>query len=122
MDTFGKSDPFVKVYLMPGSHPEMKTKTIKKTLEPQFKEQFSFTVKQPDVKTFKISSVQISRDEAMKKTIVLQVFDWDKITKTDGIGEVQIPLWQLNLATETNEWKALHKITGTPGKVGSVFL
>ena len=30
-----------------------------------------------------------------KKTIVLQVFDWDKITKTDGIGEVQIPLWQL---------------------------
>ena len=24
----------------------------------------------------------------MKKTIVLQVFDWDKITKADGIGEV----------------------------------
>ena len=54
----------------------------------------------------------------MRKTIVLQVFDWDKITKTDGIGEVQIPLWQLNLATETNEWKALQKMTGTPGKVG----
>ena len=60
--------------------------------------------------------------DVTKKTIVLQVFDWDKITKTDGIGEVQIPLWQLNLATETNEWKALHKITGTPGKVGSVIL
>ena len=60
--------------------------------------------------------------DVTKKTIVLQVFDWDKITKTDGIGEVQIPLWQLNLATETNEWKALHKITGTPGKVGSVIV
>ena len=24
----------------------------------------------------------------MRKTIVLQVFDWDKITKADGIGEV----------------------------------
>ena len=60
--------------------------------------------------------------DVTKKTIVLQVFDWDKLTKTDGIGEVQIPLWQLNLATETNEWKALHKITGTPGKVGSVIL
>ena len=30
--------------------------------------------------------------EVTKKTIVLQVFDWDKITKTDGIGEVQILL------------------------------
>ena len=30
--------------------------------------------------------------EVTKKTIVLQVFDWDKITKTDGIGEVQIML------------------------------
>ena len=60
--------------------------------------------------------------EVTKKTIVLQVFDWDKITKTDGIGEVQIPLWQLNLATETNEWKALHKVTGTQGKVGSLVV
>ena len=47
MDTFGKSDPFVKVYLMPGTHTEMKTKTIKKTLDPQFKEVFSFTVNIP---------------------------------------------------------------------------
>ena len=45
MDTFGKSDPFVKIYLMPGTHQEMKTKTIKKTLDPQFKEQFTFNVK-----------------------------------------------------------------------------
>ena len=30
--------------------------------------------------------------EVTKKTIVLQVFDWDKITKTDGIGEVKILL------------------------------
>ena len=53
MDTFGKSDPFVKIYLMPGTHQEMKTKTIKKTLDPQFKEQFTFNVKiSLEVKTF----------------------------------------------------------------------
>ena len=45
MDTHGKSDPFVKIYLMPGTHQEMKTETIKKTLDPQFKEQFTFNVK-----------------------------------------------------------------------------
>ena len=49
----------------------------------------------------------------IKQTIVLQVLHGN-----NGIGEVQIPLWQLNLATETNEWKALHKVTGTQGKVG----
>jgi hypothetical protein len=53
----------------------------------------------------------------IKKTVVMQVFDWDKISKTDSIGEVQIPLWQINLATETDEWKQLHKTTGTAGKV-----
>ena len=53
MDTFGKSDPFVKIYLMPGTHQEMKTKTIKKTLDPQFKEQFTFNVKiYLEIKTF----------------------------------------------------------------------
>ena len=60
--------------------------------------------------------------EVIKKTVVLQVWDWDKVSKTDGIGEIQIPLWQLNLAAETNEWKPLHKITGdkqSQGRVGA---
>ena len=92
MDTFGKSDPFVKLYLMPGTHEEIKTKTIKKTLDPQFKEQFTFNVKiYFCVKIFLQENccVQINRDEVLRKTIVLQVFDWDKITKADGIGEVK---------------------------------
>ena len=65
--------------------------------------------------------VKVALTEVIKKTVVLQVWDWDKDSKTDGIGEVQIPLWQLNLATETNEWKPLHKITGdkqSQGRVG----
>ena len=37
--------------------------------------------------------------EVTKKTIVLQVFDWDKITKTDGIGEVQILLVMTSTAS-----------------------
>ena len=37
-------------------------------------------------------SAKVPLAEVTKKTIVLQVFDWDKITKTDGIGEVHIML------------------------------
>merc|ERR1711892_384910 len=82
MDILGKSDPFVRIYLMPGNHKELKTKVIKKNLNPLFN----------------------------------QVFNWDKVSKTDGIGEVQVPLWQLNLSSPTDEWKNLHKLTGTKDK------
>ena len=44
MDTFGKSDPFVRVYLLPGNHDIIKTEVIKKNLNPIFDENFKFTV------------------------------------------------------------------------------
>ena len=44
MDTFGKSDPFVRVYLLPGTHEVVKTEVIKKNLNPYFNENFKFTV------------------------------------------------------------------------------
>jgi len=101
MDIMGKSDPFVRVYLLPNTHKELKTKVIKKTLNPIFNESFKFVVPLVDI---------------TKKTVVFQVFDWDKISKTDCIGEVQIPLWKLNLSVEADEWKTLHKQTGTKDK------
>ena len=80
----------------------------------------------------------------MNKTIVFQVFDWEKLGKAECIGEVimsnntitiigviimhnnasqkvQIPVWQLNLNTETDAWKDLHKMTGTKDKVAHVL-
>ena len=97
MDILGKSDPFVRVFLMPGNHKELKTKVIKKNLNPLFNEVFKFV---------------ISLDEVKRKTVVFQVFDWDKVSKTDPMGEVQIPLGHLNLPNPTDEWRNLHKITG----------
>ena len=119
MDVFGKSDPFVKVYVLPGAHDELKTKVIKKNLNPVFNESFQFSVSRDKTCQLYKYAVKVPLGDVMKRTVVFQVFDWDKVSKTDGIGEVQIPLWQLNLATETNEWKPLHKITGTQGKVCS---
>ena len=77
----------------------------------------------------------------MNKTIVFQVFDWEKLGKAECIGEVimntntilqespnnasqkvQIPVWQLNLNTETDAWKDLHKMTGTKDKVEQCFM
>ena len=44
MDILGKSDPFVQILLIPGKHVEMKTKVIKKNLNPVFDEIFKYVV------------------------------------------------------------------------------
>merc|ERR1719341_2855000 len=72
MDLLGKSDPFVRVFLMPGTHNEQKTKVIKRNLNPVFDEVFKFVV------SSNLTSV-------MKKTVVLRVYDKDRL-RSDEIG------------------------------------
>ena len=46
-----------------------------------------------------------------KKTIVFQVYDKDTIGKDDGIGEIQIPLWLVDLDIETDNTMDLSPVT-----------
>eukprot|EP00090_Calanus_glacialis_P010894 TRINITY_DN1935_c0_g1_i5.p1 TRINITY_DN1935_c0_g1~~TRINITY_DN1935_c0_g1_i5.p1 ORF type:complete len:663 (-),score=240.20 TRINITY_DN1935_c0_g1_i5:156-2144(-) len=102
-DVIGASDPFVRVFLMPGTHAELKTKVVKKELNPTYNDEFSFVLSPTDVQ---------------KKTIVFQVFDWERFSANDGIGEVQVPLWppSVDLAMETDRWEELEKITSDKNK------
>jgi len=102
-DVIGASDPFVRVFLMPGTHAELKTKVVKKELNPTYNDEFSFVLSPTDVQ---------------KKTIVFQVFDWERFSANDGIGEVQVPLWppSVDLAMETDRWEELDKITSDKNK------
>merc|ERR550532_3111232 len=65
-DTFGKSDPFVKVSAFSTSYT---TCTIMKTLEPKWNEHVEMT---------------FFNDP---KSIKFEVFDWDRNTKDDPIGD-----------------------------------
>ena len=40
-----KKDPFVRVYLMPGTHTELKTKVVKNSANPLYNDEFSFVVR-----------------------------------------------------------------------------
>jgi len=81
-DFLGKSDPYVKLFVLPGRHTVLKTKTMKGNLNPVFNSTFSFT---------------LSREQAAKKTAVFQVFDDDMIGKDDNLGEARIFLNSVNL-------------------------
>ncbi|XP_065055491.1 rabphilin-3A-like isoform X2 [Rhopilema esculentum] len=77
MDPNGYSDPYVKCYLLPDPKKKSKKKTAikKKTLNPEFNEEFTY---------------EISHDELVKKTLCITVWDYDVGTKNDFIGSLTL--------------------------------
>ncbi|MED6234373.1 Rabphilin-3A, partial [Ataeniobius toweri] len=74
MDSNGYSDPFVKIYLRPdmGKKAKNKTQIKKKTLNPEFNEEFSYEIKHA---------------ELAKKTLDVSVWDYDMGKSNDFIGK-----------------------------------
>ncbi|TNM92115.1 hypothetical protein fugu_019127 [Takifugu bimaculatus] len=77
MDSNGYSDPFVKVCLKPdmGRKAKNKTQIKKKTLNPEFNEEFSYEIK---------------HGELAKKTLDISVWDYDMGKSNDFIGGCQL--------------------------------
>ncbi|XP_023337889.1 synaptotagmin 1 isoform X2 [Eurytemora carolleeae] len=96
LDMGGTSDPYVKVYLMPDKKRKFETKVHRKTLNPFFNESFSFK--------------QVPYSETFDKTLVFAVFDYDRFSKHDQIGEVKIPLCMVDLAQTIEEWKDIQSV------------
>ncbi|ESO83473.1 synaptotagmin 1 [Lottia gigantea] len=92
MDMSGTSDPYVKVYLLPDKKKKYETKVHRKTLNPVFNETF----------TFKVPYAEIGA-----KTLVFAVYDFDRFSKHDQIGQVKIPLNSIDLGKVTEEWQDL---------------
>ncbi|XP_062887380.1 double C2-like domain-containing protein beta [Mobula hypostoma] len=77
MDANGYSDPYVKIYLKPDADKKSKHKTAvkKKTLNPEFNEEFFYEIKQADL---------------AKKTLEITVWDYDIGKSNDFIGGVTL--------------------------------
>ena len=56
--------------------------------------------------------VQIARDEIVKQTLYMQVFDWDRLSKNDPLGEVKLQLGYFDLSKSLNEWRQLQAYSG----------
>jgi synaptotagmin-1 len=55
---------------------------------------------------------QVPYGEVMGKTLVFAVYDFDRFSKHDAIGEVRLPVCQLDLASTSDKWKDLQSIVG----------
>ena len=58
----------------------------------------------------------------MNKTLVFAIFDFDRFSKHDQIGEVKVPLCQVDLAQTIEEWKELQSVEGEGGQVSLNFM
>lgn len=122
LDMGGTSDPYVKVYLLPDKKKKFETKVHRKTLNPVFNETFVFKV--PTI--MRLISQWASTScfvqgmpyaEAMNKTLVFAIFDFDRFSKHDQIGEVRVGLCQIDLAQTIEEWRELQSVEGEGGQV-----
>lgn len=60
--------------------------------------------------------------EAMNKTLVFAIFDFDRFSKHDQIGEVKVPLCTVDLAQTIEEWRELQSVEGEGGQVMSPLI
>ncbi|KAL3523471.1 hypothetical protein ACH5RR_016305 [Cinchona calisaya] len=79
MDLLGLSDPYVKLRLSGDSLPAKKTTIKKKTLYPEWNENFKLIVKDPQ-----------------SQFLLIHVYDWDKVGAHDRLGMQVYPLKLLN--------------------------
>ncbi|XP_056130008.1 synaptotagmin-2-like [Lampris incognitus] len=108
MDSGGTSDPYVKVFVLPDKKKKFDTKVHKKTLNPVFNETFIF---------------KIPFQEMGGKTLVMSVYDFDRFSKHDIIGEIKFPMNTLDLAKPIEEWRDLDSADQEePEKLGDICI
>ncbi|KHN80053.1 Synaptotagmin-1 [Toxocara canis] len=92
MDRNGMSDPYVKLCILPEGKQKFETKIKRNNLNPEFNETFAFN---------------IAFNELQCKTLQFIVFDFDRLSKDDRIGQLSIPLDLVDFGANIDEWKYL---------------
>ncbi|XP_042606673.1 synaptotagmin-6-like isoform X2 [Cyprinus carpio] len=107
-DLCGSSDPYVKIYLLPDRKQKFQTRVHRKTLNPTFDESFQFPV---------------PYDELPVRKLHLSVFDFDRFSRHDMIGEVILDnLFEVSdLSRETSIWKDIQYATSESVDLGEIM-
>ncbi|XP_076840021.1 synaptotagmin-6 isoform X2 [Brachyhypopomus gauderio] len=106
-DLCGSSDPYVKIYLLP-DRKKFQTRVHRKTLNPTFDESFQFPV---------------PYEELPARKLHLSVFDFDRFSRHDMIGEVVLDnlLEVSDLSRETSVWRDIMYATTESVDLGEIM-
>lgn len=92
LDLGGSSDPYVRVYLLPDKRRRHETKVHRQALSPHFGETFAF----------KVPYVELGG-----RVLVMAVYDFDRFSRNDAIGEVRVPMGSVDLGRPVQAWQEL---------------
>ncbi|CAM9955665.1 synaptotagmin-5 isoform X1 [Odocoileus virginianus] len=92
LDIGGSSDPYVRVYLLPDKRRRHETRVHRQTLNPHFGETFAF----------KVPYVELGG-----RVLVMAVYDFDRFSRNDAIGEVRVPMSSVDLGRPVLAWREL---------------
>ncbi|NXF81419.1 SYT3 protein, partial [Sclerurus mexicanus] len=101
-DANGFSDPYVKIYLLPDRKKKFQTKVLRKTLNPEWDETFSFGV---------------PFAELPSRRLHFAVYDFDRFSRHDLIGQVVLEnlLEAAEARPEVPIWRDIQEGTGVSG-------
>uniref|UniRef100_A0AC34FVN1 C2 domain-containing protein n=1 Tax=Panagrolaimus sp. ES5 TaxID=591445 RepID=A0AC34FVN1_9BILA len=105
MDRNGMSDPYIKLCVLPERKPKYETKIKRNNLNPVYNETFQFN---------------IAFNELQRKTLQLVVFDFDRLSKDDRIGQLAIPLETVDFGVLVDEWKDLDPPVEDESRLGDI--
>ena len=82
-DFSGTSDPFVKILLLPDKKHKLETRVKRKNLNPVWNEVFTFE--------------GFPHNKLIARSLYLEVLDYDRFSRNDPIGQIEIPLADVDL-------------------------
>ncbi|CAG9766090.1 unnamed protein product [Ceutorhynchus assimilis] len=107
-DQGGFNDPYVRVFLIPEIDTRKRQTTIHRNeINPVFNEIFKFPV---------------SHEELKSKSLLLQVFDYDRFSRNDIIGEVSMALTDYDCTNSIEIWGEITKNKKPPEEVQELLI
>ena len=88
-DRGGTSDPYVKVLLLPEKKRRQETRVVHKNLNPVWNQSLTFQ--------------GVGLDKLQRRILQLMVLDYDKFSRDDPIGEVNVPMCELDFTQPINQ-------------------
>lgn len=108
IDQGGFNDPYVRLSLLPEVDSRKRQTAIHRNdPNPFFDQHFKFPV---------------SHDDLQSKALVLQVFDYDRFSRNDVIGEVRMTMDEFDVTSSIEVWGEIVKNKKPPEELQEVLL